>query len=92
MTSASKATQMNTDASKEACRLLGIIAQPKNIADALPELSSKHLDQLPKTAVSDLQLISHMASAIYTEGRKQTAHVSAVSFVLKSYDMRIRAD
>ena len=52
----SKATSTNSDAAKDAGRILDIISESRNIASVLDEFKNKRADILPKRAVQDLEI------------------------------------
>jgi len=77
-----------TNPAKEAERLLDIISMSKHISTALSELKLKNDSILPKSDLNHLSLLIEALDNLHDRGRKQTARVSVMSYLLRAYDMR----
>jgi len=87
-----KGGKAKTDPAKEAERLLDIISAAKHISTALSEIKSKNDSVLPKTDLNNLNLLIAALDNLHDSGRKQTAKVSVLSYLLRAYDMRKAAE
>ena len=76
---------LNSDAAKNARRLLDTIRTNHHIAQALSEFLVKHGEKLPVRAVKDLELLASASNIIHVVGFKQAREVSVVKDLKASY-------
>jgi len=82
--------EIDGDTVKKSQSLLEIISQTKNAATALIDFRDKYAELLGHNDKSQLNLIISALDFVYDFGRKQTARVSPVGYLLPAYDWRKR--
>jgi len=82
----------DTNSAKESKHLLDIISEANNVATALEHFIEKNAWVLGVGSIKDLEIMVSSLRCIYTRGKKQTAKVSKVSYLLKAYEKCNKAE
>ena len=67
-------------------RLLEIISEVRNVAIALGQFQTKHVDTLSYGDAKDLDTMIDSLNCIYKEGRYHAGKVSIVKYLVEAYD------
>ena len=88
----SKKSPSISDATKESGRLLNIILAVNYVGTALSEFKNKRADELPGSAVKDLEVLIEALDCVYDEGLRQASKVSTVGYLVEACDWRGKAN